>query len=341
MIRALLTFCLSLLLVGCGPSEPELHVYTWADYIKTDLILQFEREYHCHVVIDTFDSNEAMYAKLKAGAVGYDVIFPTNYMVEIMQDQGMLHPIDSALVPNLKYIDTSDFPPSSQIDFAIGVPYTLNYTGVAYRKDKVLDIEQSWAIFGRKDLRGRMTMLNDPRDALGAALVYLGYSPNSIDKEQINKAADVLIAWKKNLAKFESEQYKNGIASAEYLVVQGYNGDILQVIEENDNVAFFLPKEGTLIACDYMVIPDHAVHIDLAHAFINFLCEPSVAAANIQATFYSSPNRGAYLLLDDKLRNNPALFPPKEILQKSELVTNIGIYITEYIKAWDRVKASK
>ncbi|MBN9377869.1 MAG: spermidine/putrescine ABC transporter substrate-binding protein [Chlamydiales bacterium 38-26] len=332
---------LAILVTTCGKPENELHLYIWADYIKPELIERFEKEYQCHVVYDAFDTNESMYAKLKLGATGYDVIFPSGYTYELMLQQNMLDQIQVEALPNLKNLDPKYLPDvQEQGQFIYAVPFAISYSGVAYRKDKTQVNERSWSIFGRTDLKGRMTMLNDIREALGAALKYLGYSANTLNKSEINQAADQLIEWKKNLAKFESEQNKHGIASAEYIVVQGYNGDMLQVMRENANVDFFIPKEGSIISIDYAVIPKYAQNTKLAHAFINFLLNAGVAAENMQFTQFSSPNKAAFALLPESMQNNPALFPPQEILDKSDVIKYLGKEGDLYNQAWDRVKKS-
>lgn len=183
-------------------------------------------------------------------------------------------------------------------------------------------------------------MLNDIREALGAALRFLGFSINTRNEVEVKKASDLLISWKRNLAKFESEQYKHGIASAEYLIVQGYSGDILQVMQENENVAFLYPDEGTMMSIDYLAIPANAPNPALAHAFINFLLKGEIAAENIEYTYYLSPNLNAYEHLEPALRQNPVLFPSEEVLKKAEVIRNLEDGYAIYIKAWERVKAA-
>lgn len=332
---------LGIFLSACSSSpESQLHLYTWGDYIKPEIVEKFEKENNCRITIDTFDSNEAMYAKLKVGAAGYDLIFPSGYIVEIMQEQGMLLPIDRKAIPNAKYIDSSFLKYSNSMIETFGVPYLMSFSGVAYRNDKVKIEDKTWSVFGKKEYKGRMTMLNDLREAIGAALKKLGYSINTRDETQVAEAAELLIDWKHNLAKFESEQYKNGIANAEYLIVQGYNGDILQVMQENPRVSFYLPKEGTIIALDYAVIPVKAHNPDLAKKFINYLLDPAISAENMAFTFFLAPNTGAYELLPANLKSNPVLFPPKEILDKSEMIKNLGESTDIYYKAWDHIKAA-
>lgn len=328
---------LLLILSSCASSGPELHVYSWGDFLNPEIVERFEREYQCKVIVDTYDSNEAMYAKLKAGASGYDIIFPTGYILEIMEDQNMVLQLDFNQIPNHTYIDRDYLKLIQAKDYSSGVPYAVTFSGIAYRMDKTENIPASWGVFSLDKLRGRMTMLNDIREALGAALKFHGYSINTTDEQELAIAVDQLVAWKKNLAKFESEQYKNGIASAEYLVVQGYSGDIMQIMREDEDVGFLLPQEGSIFSCDYVAIPKEAPEAELAHAFINFLLLPDVAAANMQFTFYRSPNTGAYAFLND-LQSNPALFPPEDFLKKSEVILNLGEKIILYNRAWDQVK---
>ena len=265
---------------ACQKSLPALHVYTWADYFKPELLKRFETEHRCRVVIDTFDSNEAMYAKIKAGATGYDLLTPSSYMVGVLFAQGLLQPLDAALIPNRKNVDPEYLKIALDPQMHHSVPYMLVKTGLAYRKSRVKDPVASWTMLDRADLKGRITLLNDMRETIGAGLKSLGYSLNTTDETQLAEAREVVIRWKRNAAKFENEQYKSGLSSGEFLLVQGYSGDILQVQAENDDVAFVIPQEGTSIACDELVIPKTAKEVALAHAFIDFLHDPDVAAEN-------------------------------------------------------------
>jgi spermidine/putrescine transport system substrate-binding protein len=319
---------------------PELHVFIWSDYIKPELIKKFEKTYHCRVIVDTYDSNESMYAKLKLGALNYDILFPSNYFLDLMVDQNMLQPIDTSFIPNGKNIDPIYLKLAGAVPNEYGIPYMVSNTGIAYRKDRVKEFEPSWGIFARTDLKGRMTMLNDIREAIGAGLKYLGFSINTTNPDEINKAVDQLIEWKRNLAKFESEQYKNGIASAEFLVVQGYAGDILQVMQENQNVDFAYPQQGMLMSIDYLTIPKDAHNVELAHQFINFLLDGDIAAENMAFGHHLSPNIAAYDKLPPELRSSPVLFPSEKVLLKSEIIQNLGKDDALYNQAWDKIKAA-
>ncbi|MBP7829884.1 MAG: spermidine/putrescine ABC transporter substrate-binding protein [Kiritimatiellae bacterium] len=331
----------AVLLSGCGEKTPALHFYTWADYIKPELVARFEQEHGCRVIIDTFDSNEAMYAKLKAGATGYDLLNPSSYMVKLLKDQGLLQDLDRALLPNLANIDAEYLRIAMDPEMKHSVPYMLTNTGLGYLASRVPDFEPTWGVFDRTDLRGRMTMLNDMRETLGGALKFLGYSLNSTDEYELAAARDVVIRWKKNLAKFENEQYKTGLASGEFTLVHGYNGDILQVMETNEDIVFAVPREGTSISCDDLVIPQAAKEVALAHAFINFLHEPEVAAENTEFIGYLCPNSAAYPLMSEEIREDPSIFLEPEIKAKSEVIGDVGEALALYTKMWDQVKAAE
>jgi spermidine/putrescine transport system substrate-binding protein len=330
-----------IILACCGDSQPTLHIYTWADYFKPALITRFERENRCRIVFDTFDSNETMYAKLKAGASGYDLLTPTSYMARLMKTQGMLLALDHSQLPNLAHVDSEylDFTIDKTMEYS--VPYMIVNTVIAYLGSRVKDFEPSWAIFDRPDLKGRMTMLNDMRETIGAGLKFLGYSINTTEPGELEAAKEIVIRWKKNIAKYENEQYKTGIASGEFLVVQGYSGDILQVQKENPDVRLAVAREGTVISVDDLVIPRGAGEVRLAHSFINFLHQPAVAAENSTFLMYLCPNRDAYPLLPENLLKNPAVSLEPGVRAKSETIIDLGEANSLYVKVWDEVKAAK
>jgi spermidine/putrescine transport system substrate-binding protein len=193
----------------------------------------------------------------------------------------------------------------------------------------------------RQDLKARMTMLNDMRETLGAALKFLGYSLNTTSEEELAKARDVVIRWKQNLAKFENEQYKTGLASGEFLLVHGYSGDIAQVQAENEDIEFALPAEGFSVSCDDMAIPANARNVKLAHAFINFLHDPAVAAENTDFIQYLCPNQASYALLSEEIRSNPVIFPPPEMRAKGEVIEDLGEHNAKYTKVWDEIKGAE
>lgn len=329
------------MLCGCGPKKPELHIYTWADYMKPELVTQFEKDHNCRILIDTFDSNEAMYAKLAAGATGYDILFPSSYMVKLLNDKQMLLPLDHAKIPNLKNIDPQYLALAIDKTMEHSVPYTLTVSCIGYLGERVKDFEPSWSMFDRADLKGRITLLNDMRETIGAALKSLGYSINTLDEAQLEQAKDIVLRWKKNIAKFENEQYKTGLASGEFLLAHGYSGDFMLVQEENSDIQIAVPREGSILSFDDMVIPASAPNPDLAHAFINFVLEPQNAADLTEFIWYLCPNSPSYELLSDETREDPILFPPSEVVSKLEMIADLGADNAKYTRIWDAIKAGE
>jgi spermidine/putrescine transport system substrate-binding protein len=342
MKKLLLPLC-ALALTGCGPSEPQdkLHLYIWADYLKPELITRFETENRCRVVLDTFDSNESMYAKLKAGAGGYDIAVPSSYMVKLMAQQDMLATFDRAQLPNLQHIDPDVLAMIHNREMNHSAPYAIGHTVIAYRKDRHPNLDATWATFDLPALKGRTTLLDDMRETLGAALKQLGHSINTRDEAQLAAARDLAIRWKRNSAKFENEQYKGGIDSGEFDAVMGYSGDLFQVVSENDKIGILVPREGVTMACDEFVILKTAPRSDLAHKFINFLHDPAVAAENMEWMGYLMPNTEAKKLMGKEFLEHPAIHLPKDVLPKSEVIEDLGADLAKFTKVWDEVKAGE
>lgn len=333
---------------ACGSRRPVLHVYTWADYFDMDVVRQFEREFGCRVRIDNFASNEELYAKLRAGATGYDVIFPTTYMVHLMRRENMLIPLDREQLPNLVHLDPKFRAISADPDNAYSVPYMFGTTGLGWRTDRVPeDFEASWTVFANPEFRGRMSMLADMREAMGAALKTLGYSLNSTDPGELAAAGELLKAWKPQLARYDSEGYRNSLASAELVVVQGYSGDIIMIREDDEveEVRYAVPREGGSLWADEMAIPAGARQVELAHAFINFFHRPEIAAQNMEYNYYHCPNTAAYELLDDDFLSDPVIFfllhGDPELLAKCEFIEDLGEANALYTRIWDEVRAAR
>lgn len=329
------------LLGGCSDKRPVLNIYNWADYMNPDVLKKFETQYNCRIVLDTFDSNEAMYAKLKAGAQGYDLIFPTSYMAGMMKAQGMLQPLNHDLIPNLKNIDTSYLALTQDPKMEYGVPYLISITGIGYNKTRLGELEPSWNLFTRPEISRRCTLLNDMRESIGAALKSLGYSLNTTRETELAEAQQVLVGWKKNIAKFEVEEALRGLSSAEFLLVHAYNGDILQAMDENEDLAFLVPVEGTSVASDDMVIPANADQVELAHAFINFIHDPANSAENMEFVYYLSPNLEGQKLVSQEFRDNPAIFIDPAVMAKSEVIRDLGADNDKYTRVWDALKAAE
>ena len=322
-------------------TEPAtLHIYMWADYVKPELVQQFERDNRCRVVIDTFDSNESMYAKLKAGATGFDIAVPSSYMVKLMQEQKMLSQIDRAMVPNLANISGDVANKIYDKMMTHSVPYAVSYTVIAYRKDKIAKIEPTWAVFERPDIKSRCTLLNDMRETLGAALKFQGHSINTRDEQHLAEARDLVIKWKHSTAKFDNEAYKTGIDSGEFSLVMGYSGDLFQVVSDNDKVGIIVPQEGITMSCDEFVILKDGRNPLLAHQFINYMLDPKIAAENMQEIGYLCPNQPALDQVSRDFLRHPAIQIPDDVKPKIEVIEDLGADLPKWTKAWDEVKAA-
>ena len=333
----------ALFLAGCSKEDSrKLYLYNWSDYVDEELVEAFTEETGIQVITDYFDSNESMYAKLRSGADGYDIVFPTSYMVEIMNAGGMLQKIDHSKLFNLKNIDRKFSDLSVDKGMEYSVPYMISTTGLGYLTSELGERESlSWDIFASTDYSSKMTMLNDVRETIGAALKYLGYSYNSRSEAELAEARDLLISWKRNLAKFENDQYKNGLVSGEFTISQGYSGDILQVQEEREDLQFIVPKEGTSISIDNMVILKSAKNAEEAYEFIDYMLRADVAAANIEYVSYLAPNTEAYKLLSEDILSDPAVFITDEILGHSEILLDLGDDNELYSRIWDEIKSAK
>lgn len=331
---------LSLFILSCGSGKNELHIYNWADYMNPAVIDKFEKEYNCKVVINYFDSNEALYAKLKAGASGYDILFPTSYMSKLMFEQKMIRPLDHSKLKNIKNIDVNFIKKGLDPEMKYSVPYMMTFTGIAYNKTKVKNFKASWSMYERADLAGRMTLLNDLREVIGAALKYNGYRYNSTDDKELEKAMNTVIKWKKNIAKFDVDEAKRGLSSGEFFLIQVYNGDALQLINENPDLAFATPVEGTTLSQDDFVIPETAKNADLAYKFIDFMLEPENSKVNMEFVYYLSPNKEAQKLMSEEFMFDPAINPPKAVLDKSDFLKDLGENNSKYSIIWDKIKSS-
>jgi spermidine/putrescine transport system substrate-binding protein len=269
--------------VSCKSKE-KLYIYNWSYYTPHSVIEKFEKEYNVQVIYDEFASNEDMYAKLRAGGAGYDIVFPSGDYVSIMITQNMFEKIDKSKLSNLGNIDPAVLRNASyDPGMEYSVPYYWGAAGIAVNTAKIPDYERSWSIFGRSDLRGRMTMLDDMREVMGDALIHLGYSVNSRNPGEIEAAKNLVNNhWKPNLTKFDADAFGKGYANGEFWVVQGYAESVYEEIADNmqlmKDTVFFIPAEGGPAYIDSMCILKGSKNIDLAHKFIDFIHRPEIYA---------------------------------------------------------------
>lgn len=327
-------------LTACGEPKETLHIYNWGDYISEEVLRQFEKKFNCEVQLDVFDSNEAMYAKLKAGASGYDILVPSSYMAKLMLSQEMIQPIDLEQLPNVKqYYDRSYAQLAIDSELKYSVPYFVSFVGIGYDTERVKDFKPTWHMFEREDIHRRCSLLNDQREVMGSALKTLGFDANSTDQAQIDAAVELVKTWKRNIAKFDVDDAKRALASGEFFLIHTYNGDMLQVSMEKPSVAFVIPEEGSTVTFDNFVIHKNSTNVALAHQFINFMYRPEIAAANMDEIMYVAPHTTAVTMVNEKLRSNPAFSIPAEVRARCSPLCDLGEENIRYIKAWDRIRA--
>ncbi len=317
-----------------------LYLFNWTYYTPDSVLRNFEKEYGVTVKVDTFDSNEVMYAKLKAGATGYDITFPSQDYTSIMIKQGMLKEIDMNQFPNAKYINPNllkkvTYDPSMKYS----VPYYMGAAGVAVNKLKVKDYEKSWNIFSRTDLKDHMAMMDDMREVIGDALVLLGKSVNTVDTTDLENAKNLINkSWRPNLVKFDAEGFGKSFASGDFWVCQGYAEVVYGEVPEDkqeEMIDFFIPKEGGPMYIDSMVILKDAKHYDLAMKFINFIHKPENYAEFLDAfRFPGYVNTEA-----EKFRKTVPMYKAEE-MDNCELKNDIGDGLEKYNNIWQEIRFS-
>lgn len=340
--KILLLFLLTPLFISlfsCSNNQRSLYIYNWSDYMNPDLISEFEKTHNCKIITDYFDSNEAMYAKLRVAGGSYDIIVPSSYMAAIMNHEKLLTKLNFNKIPNAKDMDLKYSAKTEDPHMLYSIPYAISYTGIGYNKKRIgKSIEDSWSDFGNPEYYHKITMLNDMREAIGSALKFLGYSLNSVDDKQLQDAKIQMLKWKKNIAAYQTDEAKSSLAYNILNAIQCYNGDIIMMSEDNPDLDFVIPKEGTSIGVDTLVIPLNAKNPDLAYEFINFMYEPNNCASNMDYIGYLCPNNPAVKLLDKDFI--PQIIIDKELFDKSEVIKDLGYGNEKYINIWEEIMAS-
>jgi len=333
---------------------PQLSVYNWADYIDEQVLADYTERYGVEIIYDTFASNEDLLAKLQAGASGYDVIFPSDYMVAQMIELGLLAEVDTASLPNFVNIGEAFKNPPYDPGNAHCVPYQWGMTGIAYRNGNPAFAggpPNSWAylfdpaVMEQYAAEG-INVLNDQRELLGAALFYLGYSPNTTERAELEAARDLILAAKPHWQTFNSEDYYSTLMESDEIVLShAWSGDAAQAYWNTydeatgtGNWLFTVPMEGAVRFADNVCIPANSQRQETARHFMNYLMEPEVAAAITNFTFYPSANEAAKEFIDPEILNNPGIYPPPEVAAKLEWLRGVDDAIFIYDEMWTAIK---
>lgn len=319
-----------------------LYFLNWADYIPEELLRKFERETGAKVVLDTFESPEAMLAKLKAGAdQEFSLVVAPDYYVLQLAREGLIAPLDKGKLKNLTNLDPFFLDPPYDPGLRYSVPYLWGTTGIAYREDLVTGPVDSYAVFfDPKAQVGPFLLLDEMRETIGAALKYLGYSVNTTDPEALEKAKELLIAAKGRSVGFAGGvEALNRILAGDAALALAYSGDVLQARKEDSRLRYALAKEGGTLWTDAMVVLKRGPAQGLAYRFMDFLLEPENAAALAEYTRYATPVAKAIPLLPEAMRNDPVVFPPEEVRSRLEYLKDLGPDIALFDRVWTEVKA--
>ena len=349
--RTLFTLILALFLLaaaGCGGGKETkkeegrvLNIFSWADNFNPEVIKEFEKKYDCKVNYDVFANNEELLAKLQAGGAQYDVIQPSDYMVTTMKKLGLLEKLDKSKMPNTEFVmdklKKNTFDPNGEYS----VVYTWGMTGIIYNKKYVKTAPTSWQDLWNPVYKGRVILLNDSREVIGMALKKHGFSNNATDPGQIDIAFKDLKTLAPNVLAYDTDSIKQKFIAEEAWIGMMWSGDAHFVHNDNPDVGFVIPKEGTTGWADTLAIPKGAKHKELAEAFINFLYDPEVSVKNYEYIGYNDPNTKATSLHKKDFINDPMLKMAVDEIDKGEWLTDIGDAITLYDKDWTELKTIK
>lgn len=317
----------------------ELNIYIWSNYLPENVIAEFERRYDAKINVELYDSNEALLAKLQSGSASFDIIVPSDYMVTVLKEQGLLEELDRDQMSNFSNLDPQFAGLAYDKANQFSVPYMWGTTGIAYRKDKIAGPIESWSALWDIQYKDRLSMLDDVRETMGAALKFMGKSLNETEPQAIAAAADLLVQQKPLLKAYDSGGFDQLLMSGDVWIAQAYSGQIAKAMAENSNIGYVIPKEGCTLFVDNLCIPRVAKNRELAAAFINYVLEARTAAEIANGTGYSSPNLSARAFIRPDLLANEAAYPARESLERCELIKEIGPAISIYDRYWTEVKS--
>ena len=336
------------LLSGCGSADKypngKVYVYNWGEYIDPDTLDMFEKETGIQVIYDEFDTNETMYPKVEAGASNYDVVCPSDYMIQKMIDNDLLQELNWDNIPNAKanigaqyYEQSEAFDPGNRYS----VPYCWGTVGILYNKTMVDEPVTSWSILWDEKYADSILMQDSVRDLFMVGLKSLGYSMNSTDETELNEAKDLLIQQKPLVQAYVIDQVRDKMIGNEAALGVIYSGEAIYTQRENPDLEYVIPEEGTNVWIDSWVIPKNAENVENAEKFIDFMCRGDIALLNFDYITYSTPNTAAQALIeDDDIRNSKIAFPDLSQYDGLETFSYLGDDAdTLYNDLWKEIKS--
>jgi len=311
-----------------GQTDGDLFLYNWNDYIDPGIIEDFEAEFGVRVVQDFYPSNEEMLARVVAGGAQYDVIVPSDYMIEIMLEDDLLLPLTRAAIPNIVNVDDEFADPPYDPNLGHSVPYLWGTTGLGVNVALLGDVEPSWALVFDPQVAGQLPgpilLLDDVRETMGAALHWLGFSPNSTDETELRAAADVIATARAWTLAYDSDLYADMLVAGEVVVSLGYSGNFLDAFDGDERFAYIVPKEGATLWTDNLAILAAAPHPCTSHTFLDFILRPEQGARLTNYISYPSPNALAAPFIDPEILDDPAVYPDPETLERLEFLRDTG-----------------
>jgi len=348
MKKTLLAIIILLIVVGltaCSDSGPEeLHLYTWSEYIDPEIYTLFEAG--ITVIEDIFGSNEDLLAKLQAGATGYDVIVPSDYMVDIMNELDMLAELDHSRLENIDNLNPTFTNPPFDPNMGHCLPYFWGTTGIGFNWEDWDEAPDSWAYIFDPELAqnfsGQISLLDDMREVFGAALIYLGYSPGTTNEAELAEARDLVLAIKDDVLTFESDTYEDLMLTSETRLAQGWSGDIFVAQAEDENIDYIIPKEGAVMWVDNLCITKDAAEdedrLEAAYLWLDFLNRPDINAMNTNWVWYASPNEAAEPEILEEILTYPAIYPDEETFERLQFLGTVGDATEIYSRMWTEIK---
>ncbi len=344
MIGLVMALLGTFFLAGCGGSSADREVLTvsnWGDYIDPQVIEDFEAEYGVDVIYEEFATNEEMYVKIKAGASNYDIAIPSDYMIQKMAKEDLLLPLNFDNIPNYELIGSQyknlEFDPEN----TYSVPYMWGTVGIAYNTTMVDDPIDSWDILWNDKYAKSIYMLNSQRDTMMVAQKRLGFSMNTKDEQELEQVKQMLVEQKPLVASYVGDEVKDLMIAGNAALAVVWSGDVVEMMWENPDIAFALPKEGTNQWVDSMVIPTTSQHKELAEKFINFMCSTEVALMNAEYIGYNTPQMEALEMLPEELTTNPDIYPDASTLENGnfEVFVDLDDALPLYDRIWTEILA--
>jgi len=340
--RNLFNVILAALTILSASAAGQLNIFTWSEYLPPEVVADFEKRFGCKVVVDFYDSPEAMLTKVQSGGSGlYDIIVPSDETMAVLIGQNLLAPINQGKLPNLNNIEARFLNQAFDPGNKFSIPYQWGTLGILARTIPGQPLEQSWSLFfDAKKQPGPILLLDSPGDMIRAALKFKGFDFNSTNPKNLKEVRDLLAeAKKRSLGFANTVGARKGVLDKSARAAIVYSGDGIQVTQEDPTVAYFIPREGSLVFIDSLVILREAPHIELAHKFINYILEPEVGARISNTYLFATPNREAKKFIRPELLTNSVIYPDEETMRRLEFARHLGRDARLYDQVWTSLKS--